>query len=75
MMGAFASEPGSREPSPDGLGPPGFDPSRGDDLRNSLNDQLHEMGCPYLVGDDRLEAWQAGYRAGLRFTMDLQNAR
>ena len=27
--GASASGPGSREPSPDGLGPSGFDPSRG----------------------------------------------
>ncbi len=27
MMGA-SSGPGSREPSPEGLGPPGFDPSR-----------------------------------------------
>lgn len=26
--GRVPSEPGSREPSPDGLGPPGFDPSR-----------------------------------------------
>lgn len=29
-VGRVASRPGSREPSPDGLGPSGFDPSRGD---------------------------------------------
>lgn len=27
-IGASASRPGSREPSPEGLGPSGFDPSR-----------------------------------------------
>jgi hypothetical protein len=38
-----------------------------DDIRAKLNAQLKQMGCPYRVGDPRVEAWHEGYRAGLGF--------
>jgi hypothetical protein len=37
-VGRVASQTGSREPSPEGLGPAGFDPSRGAELAARLRD-------------------------------------
>lgn len=50
-IGRVASQPGSREPSPDGLGPSGFDPSRIEFLQG-LRDFNRTWGIP---GEPTLE--------------------